>query len=385
MSSPPEAKRQKVAETAAINAQLPDSVVTDCSTLRAVLEREGLLPALLVRDTRAWELTSAADKIKLDLGAGGDAVAFDDITPNPTLATMRACGEAGRAAGCKSIVAFGGGTAIDTAKGAAWCLGGGGGTPAEKPAPGADAVLPLVAISTTAGTGSETTHFAVMWDGDKKFSLADPRLRPKIAVVDAWLHRGLPPAVTAATGLDALCQSLESIWSCGATAGSRAEATTGARLAMDHLETAVTAPTTESRTGMAAAAYFGGAAINATKTTTAHALSYALTADYNVPHGFAVALTFGCGNFDIVLESVFPSFLVVCIGGAPVGDGGSAALGAGVPARPYDFDLARQPVPHTVPHRAAPDLPAVIELALRLVSRGFVGPPPPQLRVLCST
>ena len=73
-SEPPEAKRQKIAEAASINAQLPDSVVTDCSTLRAVLEREGLLPALLVRDTRAWDLTSAGDKIKLDLGAGGDAV-----------------------------------------------------------------------------------------------------------------------------------------------------------------------------------------------------------------------------------------------------------------------------------------------------------------------
>merc|ERR1719460_2257749 len=272
---------------------LPDSVVTDCGNLQAVLKQKGLLPTLLVRDTPAWKLTGAAEKIKFDIGAGGDAVVFDDVTPNPTLDTMRARGEVARANGCKSIVAFGGGTAIDTAKGAAWCLGGGGSTPADKPPPGVATMLPLVAISTTAGTGSETTHFAVTWANNKKFSLADPRLRPQIAVVDPWLHRSIPPSVTAATGLDALCQSLESIWSCGCTADSRIDATKGARLALDHLETAVNNPTPASRQAMAAAAYLGGAAINTSKTTAAHALSYALTSDYKVPHGFAVALTFG--------------------------------------------------------------------------------------------
>jgi alcohol dehydrogenase class IV len=245
-------------------------------------------PFLLVRDPVAWERSGAAAVLDAKLAALG-AHPFEEQAPHPTWESMQSAAAQAAESGCRAVVAIGGGTAIDTAKGAVWCLA--GGSVAE--APSDDAVLlPLLAIPTTAGTGSEATHFAVCWHEDVKHSLADERLRPAHAVVDSSLHQSLPPQLTATTGLDALCQSLESLWAFGATEASRADATQAAELILGALEVAVTKPTPEARRQMARGAHFAGRAINVSKTTTPHALSYALTHDHGVPHGFAVALTF---------------------------------------------------------------------------------------------
>jgi len=257
------------------------------TALPALLSDAG--PFLLVRDPVAWERSGARAVMDTDLsGLGG--VPFESLDPHPTLKAMRGAADLALQAGCRAIVAIGGGTAIDTAKGAAWCLA--GGTLEEAP-PEEDALTPLFAVPTTAGTGSEATHFAVCWHEGVKHSLADPRLRPAHAIVDSSLHESLPPQLTATTGLDALCQSLESLWAKAATDSSRADAGEAARLILSSLEVAVSLPTPEARSAMARGAHLAGRAIDVSKTTTPHALSYAITHDHGVPHGFAVALTLG--------------------------------------------------------------------------------------------
>lgn len=150
---------------------------------------------------------------------------------------------------------------------------------------------PIIAIPTTAGTGSEATHFAVVYVDGEKYSVAHPSMLPDYAVVDPTLTESLPKRITAATGLDALCQAIESIWAVAANEESIGYAEQAARLAYDHLVTAVNAPTPEARRAMSRASHLAGKAINITKTTAPHALSYYLTSHYGVPHGMAVATT----------------------------------------------------------------------------------------------
>ena len=153
--------------------------------------------------------------------------------------------------------------------------------------------LPLVAIPTTAGSGAEATHFAVVYADGVKKSAAHVSMRPTVAVVDPQLTAQLPATITAHSGLDALCQSIESIWSVKANEESLGYATEALGLVWSHLEQAVNQPTPEYRAAMARGSHLAGQAINITKTTLPHALSYSITTRHGVPHGAAVALTLG--------------------------------------------------------------------------------------------
>lgn len=191
------------------------------------------------------------------------------------------------------VVSFGGGTAIDLGK----LIG----TLAMQPgdlralvsgrSPIVRAGLPLVTIPTTAGTGSEATHFAVAYIAGEKFSVAHPSMLPSCAIIDSRLTASLPRGITAATGLDAFCQAVESLWAVGATDESIADATRAMNVALEHLPHAVNQPTLAARLGMCRASHFAGRAINISKTTAPHALSYRLTSQYAIPHGIAVAMT----------------------------------------------------------------------------------------------
>jgi len=150
---------------------------------------------------------------------------------------------------------------------------------------------PLLAIPTTAGTGSEATHFAVAYVDGEKYSVAHSTLLPNFAIVDPRLTYSLPARVTAATGLDAFCQAIESIWAVEATDESIGYAADAACYALQHLVRVTNEPTPEARLGMCHAAHLAGKAINISKTTASHALSYPLTSRHNIPHGIAVAMT----------------------------------------------------------------------------------------------
>jgi len=148
---------------------------------------------------------------------------------------------------------------------------------------------PLIAIPTTAGTGSESTKFATIYINNKKYSLESEKIIPDIALVDPVLTYSLPSYPTACSGLDALCQGIESYWSINSTEESREYAADAIKLAYKNIEKAIENDMA-SRTAMAKAAHLSGKAINISKTTACHSVSYPLTSYFGVPHGHAVAL-----------------------------------------------------------------------------------------------
>jgi len=145
---------------------------------------------------------------------------FDQVKPDPSTTFVQSVGEQARRAGVEAVIGLGGGSCIDTAKMAAALVANErsveeylGGAPLEA------RVLPLLAVPTTAGTGSEATHIAILSDeaAQVKKGLVSPRLMPRFAFLDPELTLGLPPAITAATGMDALCHAIESYTSVNAT------------------------------------------------------------------------------------------------------------------------------------------------------------------------
>jgi alcohol dehydrogenase len=153
--------------------------------------------------------------------------------------------------------------------------------------------LPLVAIPTTAGTGSEATHFSVVYIDSIKYSLAHSFMLPDYAIVDAELSYNLPPYITASSGIDALSQAIESYWSIKSTKESKNFSSIAIVLILEALQDAVKG-NKRARIIMSRASYIAGKAINITTTTAPHAISYPITTYYGLQHGHAVALTLGC-------------------------------------------------------------------------------------------
>jgi len=153
--------------------------------------------------------------------------------------------------------------------------------------------IPLLAIPTTAGSGAEATHFAVLYVGKTKHSVAHPSIRPDMALVDPDLSLSLSPRLAAAAGLDALSQGIESFWSVNATEQSKKYSREAIKLAYQSLMPAVQYRDYTACIQLSHAALLAGQAINISKTTAPHAVSYTLTANFNVPHGHAVFLTLG--------------------------------------------------------------------------------------------
>ncbi|MCK5605969.1 phosphonoacetaldehyde reductase [Candidatus Pacearchaeota archaeon] len=157
--------------------------------------------------------------------------------------------------------------------------------------PSKDSVKPLIAIPTTSGSGSEATSFAVLYANKEKFSVDNKFLLPDIAIVDPNLTESLPKYITATTGMDALSQAIESYWSINSTNESKRYAGDAIKIIIASLEATVNNPSQSSRLAMAQAAYLAGKAINITRTTAPHAISYPLTSFFGIPHGQAVAVT----------------------------------------------------------------------------------------------
>ena len=271
-----------------VQEPLIESIADACSVLESLpIERP-----FLVLDGAAYEASGARDALEPFIMRKA-AVRFSEFELNPKLEDVQRGIEAYRSSKSDFVIALGGGTAIDLAKliGALSVQTYSARDIATGSASIQVAGRPLMAIPTTAGTGSEATHFAVVYVDGKKHSVAHPSLLPEYAVVDPTLTESLPQRVTAATGLDAFCQAVESIWAVAATDESMDYATEAARLAFENLVAATNAPTPEARRAMCRASHLAGKAINITKTTAPHALSYALTSRYGVPHGMAVAFT----------------------------------------------------------------------------------------------
>ncbi|QNL47742.1 phosphonoacetaldehyde reductase [Olivibacter sp. SDN3] len=151
--------------------------------------------------------------------------------------------------------------------------------------------IKLILIPTTAGSGSEATHFAVSYIGKDKYSVASPFLVPDHVILDPALSDSMPSYLTAVTGADALAQAIESYWAVGATEESIDYAAESIIEILQHFEDVIHRPSKQARDKMMLASYLAGKAINITKTTAPHALSYGFTQNHGIPHGHAVMLT----------------------------------------------------------------------------------------------
>jgi phosphonate metabolism-associated iron-containing alcohol dehydrogenase len=230
---------------------------------------------------------------------GQPAVMVRNIGPNPDFKGLaESCRSyASAARPVEAIVALGGGSVMDAAKVLAAADGDFDKVKRHlETGAGGDALgrTPIIAIPTTAGTGSEVTSWATVWDtaAMKKYSLARDTLYPETALVDPLLTVGLPRAVTISTGLDALSHALESLWNVNANPVSGALAEVAAREVLEALPLLADDLGSEVlRTRLARASLFAGLAFSNTRTALAHALSYHLTLHHGVPHGIACSFS----------------------------------------------------------------------------------------------
>lgn len=151
--------------------------------------------------------------------------------------------------------------------------------------------IPLLAIPTTAGTGAETTAFSVLYMDKVKYSVASPSLLPDYVYLSPAFLISADSYLTACAGLDAFSQAIESLWSVNSTEESEGFALQAIKIIWEQLIPATSEKKIDSLAKMQEAAFLAGKAINITKTTAPHAISYAFTSYYQIPHGHAVCLS----------------------------------------------------------------------------------------------
>lgn len=223
---------------------------------------------------------------------------YDSVQANPDFTDLEAALEEWRKHKIRGLIALGGGSVMDFAKAMTVGLAEPGLNLRESISAGRDLAsidpLPLIAIPTTSGTGSEVTPFATLWDFKlkKKFSLTTTRLYATHALLDPELTTTLPWDATLAPGLDALSQCYEAIWNRGATGVTTALATRGISLVPGALRTLRKTPSDlGARAAMQEASLLSGLAISRTRTALAHSMSYPITAHFGMPHGLACSFT----------------------------------------------------------------------------------------------
>jgi alcohol dehydrogenase class IV len=221
---------------------------------------------------------------------------YGNVCPNPALAQVEEAVTNARECPPDAVVGIGGGSVMDVAKCVA-VLARCDGDPAtylSTPAAIPDRrSVALVQVPTIAGSGSELTSFATVYIGHRKVSLDHPSARADHVLIDPELSATVPPRTAAASALDALAQAVESAWAVRATPASRRLALRALRTLAPVLAAAIgdgTFADPALRTELARGAALAGAAIDISRTTAAHALSYALTARYGIAHGAAVGL-----------------------------------------------------------------------------------------------
>lgn len=216
-------------------------------------------------------------------------VKFDQFTPNPLYEDVCKGVELFNQEQCDTILAVGGGSTIDVAK----CIKLYCRMPADKlflEQEYHDTGVQLIAIPTTAGTGSESTRFAVIYYGGKKQSVTHESIIPNVAILEPQVLKTLPVYQKKCTMMDALCQGIESWWSVNSTDESRCLSEKAVTTIMHWWRDYIFDNSDEAARQVMAAANLAGRAICITQTTAPHAFSYKITSLYKLPHGHAVAV-----------------------------------------------------------------------------------------------
>lgn len=224
-----------------------------------------------------------------------EKILFTDFTPNPLYEDVCKGIDLLRVEKCDVILAIGGGSAIDVAK----CI-----KLAVLSTEGNEAIIPplvnsrvqldgsqipFIAVPTTAGTGSESTHNAVMYYEGVKQTVTNDGVLPEYALLEPSVLKTLPLYQKKCTMMDALCQGIESWWSINSTKESYEYSRKAIELIMQNWRAYIFENNTEAASQIMLAANYSGKAINITQTTAAHAMSYMITSLYNFPHGHAVS------------------------------------------------------------------------------------------------
>jgi aldehyde dehydrogenase (NAD+) len=253
------------------------------------VSRLGARRVLLMSD-RGVEAAGLVARLQAALGSLLKAI-FLDVPQDSSLGTIDAAALAGREAGVDAVVSLGGGSVIDSAKAVAACLGAGGkaidhlGLHMLRGAP-----LPHLVLPTTAGTGSEVTNTSVIHHLDlgRKVYILDDKLIPSAAILDPTLTAGLPRALTASTGMDALTHAVEAVVSKAGNPISEGLALQAIRLIALHLPACIERPLDlEARVQMQLASTMAGWAFSVAGVGLVHGMSHALGARHRVPHGTA--------------------------------------------------------------------------------------------------
>lgn len=264
---------------------------------------EEALPEVLAE--RNWALITSEGWVrrgvleKLGRATRPPAEVISDVDPNPTFSSIPRLES--QLPDVEAVVALGGGSVIDACK-AALALRGcqplGEGSLGNHLREGTALLeemkpLPLIAIPTTSGTGSEVTRWGTIWGDDGiKHSVTDPRLFPTHAILDPGLLVSMSDALALATGLDALSHAMEAVWNRRHTAVTDAIAISAIAMIKEHLGPSIAEPDNiERRRYLQTASVMAGLAMGTTQTALAHSISYPFTAHFGVPHGLACSFT----------------------------------------------------------------------------------------------
>lgn len=250
---------------------------------------------LIVTDKVISQLGLLKDLTDALTAGGSSYVVFDEITPDAPIPLIERGIEFHREHDCDAIVAFGGGSSMDASKAIAVSIANPGRSLRSLAGyfKGLRTPEPIYAVPTTAGTGSEVTVAAVIADPDRhsKIVIVDTRMVPKMAALDPQLMIGLPPAVTAATGIDALTHAVEAYLGNWSTPGTDGMALSAVGLIFENLRTAYRdGKNLKARENMSLASTYAGIAFTRANVGYVHAIAHQFGGRYHTPHGLANAI-----------------------------------------------------------------------------------------------
>lgn len=258
------------------------------ATLDQYIKEKKIKKIFLVCGKSGHKLPAGKYFSALENEQGIEVYRFCDFQPNPLCESVKKGVQSFLDSKADCIAAIGGGSAIDVAK----CIKAFALMDKEKSylqQTIEENEIPFAAIPTTAGTGSEATHFAVIYHNGEKLSIAHKSLIPELVILDSDNLKTLPLYQRQTTMLDALCHAIESCWSVNAVPESDEYAKLAIMLVIQYKDDYIRNEEVGNRM-MLRAAYYAGKAINIAKTTAAHAMSYKLTSMYHIAHGHAAAV-----------------------------------------------------------------------------------------------
>jgi len=335
--------------------------------LARLIADRGARSVLVVTDQVLVELKVVAPVLNALKAAGLAVTVFSEVEPDPTIAIVMAGIEQLRASGATAVLAVGGGSPIDAAKAMIACHASGrrpqdldGYFKVRTP------VVPFFAIPTTAGSGSEVTVAAVVSDpgAGRKFAIVDNKLVPAAIALDPNLMVGLPPPVTAATGMDAFTHAIESYLSTLATPKTQALSIAAARAIFRELPRACEdGRNIDARQSLAVASCLAGLAFTKASVGYVHAIAHQLGPLYHLPHGYlnAILLPYVLDFYVDGAASRMSEFARACGLGRDGEDPRSLALSLIAAIRRLNASVG---IPTAIEQIADADVPAIVQRAL---------------------